>query len=170
MRRPEISWWDLWVCRRHCRTRAGVCVRRESRWTALSFTIEMSNVESLWTRFFHISPPRKQSAKRQLQTQKSRSIRQLQAPKLPSPHSTLKPQPHHPGRRGSGTRETATLSAYLSRRGMSILSGHASTSTCRRLATGTRFCISRFVLHICTSFLPVPPQYFRYLSPASLQD
>jgi hypothetical protein len=35
---------------------------------------------------------------------------------------------------------------------MSILSGHAGTSTCKRLATGTRFCISRFVLHIRISF------------------
>jgi hypothetical protein len=99
------------------------------------------------------SPPRKQRAKRQLQTQNSHSIRQLQAPKLPSPHSTLKPQPHHPGRRGSGTRDRdiirlpfeEAMSKYLIR-------PRRVPRPVERLATGTRFCISRFVLHIRISF------------------
>jgi hypothetical protein len=113
---------------------------------------ETSNVESLWTLFLCTSSNAgKQSAKRQLETQNSRSIRQLQALKLRSPHATLKP-PNPPTlpRLGSETRDRDII------RLKSTVSGHACyltqelyVRTCH--GSGKLSCLSRFVLHTFAS-------------------
>jgi hypothetical protein len=82
--------------------------------------LERNRVLSRWlgTKRVPFAPHEKQTAKRQLQTPKARSIRQLQAPNLPSPHATLKPQIHL----AVVGNKTARLSIE---EGMSTVSGHA---------------------------------------------
>lgn len=113
--------------------------------------IETSNAESLWTLFLCTSSNAgKQSAKRQLETQNSRSIRQLQALKLPSPHAN--PQASKPTYLATAwvgdkrPRHYPPEEYCIKPR---VLSNSRAVRTCH--GSGKLSCLSRFVLHTFAS-------------------
>ena len=113
--------------------------------------IETSNAESLWTLFLCTSSNAgKQSAKRQLETQNSRSIRQLQALKLPSPHATIKPpNPPYLATAWVGDKRPRHYPPEEYCIKPRVLSNSRAVRTCH--GSGKLSCLSRVVLHTFAS-------------------
>ena len=92
----------------------------------------------------------KQSAKRQLETQNSRSIRQLQALKLPSPHATIKPpNPPYLATAWVGDKRPRHYPPEEYCIKPRVLSNSRAVRTCH--GSGKLSCLSRFVLHTFAS-------------------
>ena len=134
-------------------------MRLGSWWSLYCSRTEIFCVESLWRLFFCIPFQESKGAKRQLQTQSPRQMRQLQAPEpflpLTLTQPALKPpNPPRPGRRGSGTRDRDIIRPCIHQREHEYLIRprvlSRAVDTCHRHV----FLISRFVLHICSSSSP----------------